>query len=214
MIKLYQVKMSSRWVALTVRSAHRIAQPTERRAGRRRRLPCGAGHGIVVFTADHPRSVADARSIGCCRLPGPGSVGWGDSAGAYSRSMHLTLARALEPVLRDVRSSGAGKLRVEDDDWMQYPGMASVMIHLVEGTGAGVSLNTTLHAPAAVAALADQVQEIVIENLRCENRTNWPPCPEHPTTHPLTAAVRGGLAVWRCPLTGRDGAVIGELRRS
>ena len=62
-----------------------------------------------------------------------------------------------------------------------------------------------------VAALADQVQDFVVEDLPRQNRsTAWPECPDHPNRHPLGAGVEGDHAVWRCPTTG---SVVREIGR-
>ena len=49
--------------------------------------------------------------------------------------------------------------------------------------------------------------QLLIGYMRADN---WPPCPEHPHTHPLAAVVREGDAVWMCPATE---AVVSEIGR-
>ena len=62
-----------------------------------------------------------------------------------------------------------------------------------------------------VAFVADQIQEIIIEELWAAGRSNvWPECPVH-VTHPLKAGVADARAVWRCPRDGSVIAGIGEL---
>ncbi len=61
-----------------------------------------------------------------------------------------------------------------------------------------------LDAETALADLADQVQEILDEDIR----GGWPLCPEH-AGH-LVAEVAAGTAVWRCP-RGEIVSPIGQL---
>jgi hypothetical protein len=65
--------------------------------------------------------------------------------------------------------------------------------------------------PLIVAEIADAAQEWVIHDLFPHAPTNWPPCPHHPTTHPLRASRLGDVAVWLCPLEGVPVAAIGQL---
>jgi hypothetical protein len=59
--------------------------------------------------------------------------------------------------------------------------------------------------------VAEMVQDWAFDELWGTTRTNWPPCPHHPTTHPLAAEVRVGAARWCCPKDGTAVAVIGTL---
>lgn len=74
-----------------------------------------------------------------------------------------------------------------------------------------------LHPPrdggaSGIAELADQVSEAAAEALwEAREPTNWPVCPDHTATHPLTPDVRGGLAVWTCPTSERTVASVGSL---
>ena len=70
---------------------------------------------------------------------------------------------------------------------------------------------TGVPAPDRIAMVADQVQEWVIEALWATAPTNWPPCPDHPGTHPLSANVANGAAVWTCPKDGSSFVAIGAL---
>jgi hypothetical protein len=66
--------------------------------------------------------------------------------------------------------------------------------------------------PEQIAWVADQVQEWAVEELWTAGQpTNWPPCPEHPGTHPLAPAVHGGAAEWMCPKSERVVSEIGRL---
>lgn len=56
--------------------------------------------------------------------------------------------------------------------------------------------------------VADTAQEAVLESMPSVGRpTNWPPCPHHPTTHPLALAPGDDddpRPRWTCPLTGHE----------
>jgi hypothetical protein len=68
---------------------------------------------------------------------------------------------------------------------------------------------------ARVVAVADQIQEIVIEALWGQGRsTTWPECPSHPGSHPLQAASQSGAPTWVCPASGRGWSAIGALDAS
>ncbi|RKR86102.1 hypothetical protein BDK92_0323 [Micromonospora pisi] len=121
------------------------------------------------------------------------------------------LRQALEPVLRDINATGAPLPDIRDDDWTRDPGAESAMLWSPDGSGVGVSAIVAQPAPDRVAHVADQVQEWVIEELWRRAATNWPVCPRHPDNHPLTATVRGAVAVWVCPVDGAVVAPVGAL---
>ena len=126
--------------------------------------------------------------------------------------MHVELARALAPVLHDLETTGAPVPRVVDDGWAEDPATASAMLWSRDGSGTGVSVHLGVPRPEQVAHVADQVQEWAVEALWGSRPTGWPPCPQHPTTHPLRAVVRDGAARWTCPEDGTAVAVVGALR--
>ncbi|WP_146197026.1 hypothetical protein [Serinibacter arcticus] len=92
---------------------------------------------------------------------------------------------------------------------MDLPGMVSALIGTSAGTGVAVALGAS--EPERVARVADVVQEWWIEELWATSPTNWPPCPEHPDSHPLQAVVAVERAVWACPTGGRVHHEIGAL---
>jgi hypothetical protein len=101
---------------------------------------------------------------------------------------------------------------VVDDGWTGDPGSAGAMLWSADGDhGSGVSVQVGGSRPEQVAQVADQVQDWVVDELWGSTATNWPPCPQHPTTHPLRAAVSDGAARWTCPRTGTPVAVVGAL---
>jgi hypothetical protein len=127
--------------------------------------------------------------------------------------VHVELARALAPVLSDLTTTGWPVFEVVDEDWTGDPDFASARLWDDDGShGSGVSVRLGVPRPHQVVQAADMVQEWVIEELWGTTRTNWPPCPQHPTTHPLQAELRDDAAWWTCPRDGTAVAVVGALR--
>ncbi|HEY8719564.1 hypothetical protein [Pengzhenrongella sp.] len=124
--------------------------------------------------------------------------------------MRDELRRVLDVVLRDVRVSGAPVPGIQDDDWADDPLLASAML-VCDGSAVGIRVSLDLPEADRVAEAADQVQEWVIDELRGTAATNWPPCPDHPGSHPLRAEVRAGSARWVCPSHGMPFCPIGSL---
>jgi hypothetical protein len=126
--------------------------------------------------------------------------------------VHVELARALAPVLQDLTSTGAPVPLVVDDGWAKSPATASAMLWSPDGSGTGIYVHLGVPRAEQVADVTDKVQEWVVEELTGTSRTNWPPCPHHPTTHPLEVEERDGAAWWSCPEDGTAVAVVGTLR--
>jgi hypothetical protein len=126
--------------------------------------------------------------------------------------VHVELARALAPVLHDLQTTGGPVPRVDDRDRADQDGVASATLWSPDGSGTGISVTLGVSRAEQVARVADQVQEWAVEELWGTAPTNWPPCPHHPTTHPLAAEVRDGAARWSCPEDGTVVAVVGALR--
>jgi hypothetical protein len=135
---------------------------------------------------------------------------------ALTNAERAELRANLEPVLQDMRSSGAivpDILEEAHDDlgpdcvcaWIQSPG---------GGAGSqGIRVQVSLLAPERLADLADQLQEWEVEELAAAGRpATWPECPQHPGTHPLAPQPRSGQATWCCPASGQAISIIGELR--
>ena len=134
---------------------------------------------------------------------------------ALTDAERAELRANLEPVLRDMRSSGAilpDILEEAHDDfgpdcvcaWIQTPGGAGSQ---------GIRVQVSLLAPERLADVADQLQEWEIEELAAAGRpATWPECPQHPDTHPLAPQARGDQAVWCCPASGQVISVIGALK--
>ena len=114
----------------------------------------------------------------------------------------------MEPVLRDLRSTGVATPRVQSTDWTHDTDLASAVLHGRDDAGTGVYVSRSASVPEQAASMADQVQEWAIEELWDHSSTNWPPCPRHPTSHPMRATVQGATAVWVCPV---DEALVTEI---
>lgn len=117
----------------------------------------------------------------------------------------------MAPVLRDLRSTGIAPPRIEDRDWTDDPSSASVMLWSPDGSGAGVYVSRAAPEFEREAMVADQVQDWVIEELWGDGPTNWPPCPRHPNSHPMTVSTREAAAVWTCPADEVVILPVGEL---
>ena len=121
--------------------------------------------------------------------------------------MRPELESALEPVLRDL-SRAAVAFEIRDEEWTDDENCPSALIFATDGSGTGIYISVWDSTEEQVAALAEGIQDHVIEDAQMA----WPDCPRHPTSHPLTAAVDGGRAVWVCPQTQVVVAEIGQLR--
>jgi hypothetical protein len=124
----------------------------------------------------------------------------------------IALSEALAPVLRDLGACGAPVPDVRDKQWSNFPAQVTAMLHDTDGTAQGVFVMAGESLPQRIASVADQVQEWAVEALwRAGRPATWPDCPEHPNSHPLTAAVQEDSAVWTCPRTGHLVNDIGRL---
>lgn len=129
----------------------------------------------------------------------------------HAGTVNDVLSRALEPVLRDIRASGVPVPDIRDDDWADDPQVATAMLWSPDGSGTGVRVDVDAAEAERVAMVADQVQEWVIEELWGQAATNWPPCPNHPHSHPLSVSTRDDVAFWVCPRDGMAFAPLGSL---
>ncbi len=109
----------------------------------------------------------------------------------------------------DLVAAGKPVPGVKDEDWIELPEYASAMLCGADGSRVGIRMHVVAGEWDRVAEVADQVQDWVIDELWPTAPTNWPPCPRHPETHPLSAATRGSVAWWVCPADGTTFAVIG-----
>ena len=126
--------------------------------------------------------------------------------------MDPDLERALQPVLADLRATGAPVPRIEDDDWTGDAGRPGALLWSPDGSGRGVAVHRDRPLAEQVVDAADQVQEWAVEELWRSAPTNWPRCSHHPTTHPLAARLQGGVAWWVCLHDGGAVSEVGSLR--
>lgn len=120
------------------------------------------------------------------------------------------IQEALEPVLRDVSATTDVSLTVGASDQADEHG-PYVWIGTSDGGATMVRINATDTVAERVAAVADQVQEIVIEEL-WTRASNWPMCPAHRSTHPLQVGMTPAGPWWTCPTDRAAVAAVGDLR--
>jgi len=123
------------------------------------------------------------------------------------------LTDALAPVLADIVRSTDAMFEVRADQWSDHPDQVTAMVWQPDGSGTGISVMAGQTDAARVVSLADQMQEIVIEQLwgRGDSAT-WPECPDHPGGHPLKAAELDVFGPsWACPATGGPHFAVGSV---
>ncbi len=121
---------------------------------------------------------------------------------------------AVSVVLRDVESSSPIQLRIDPSPMTLADGDQGVTLTVDGRSSVGVVVNAGQSAEERLVIAADLIQDWLVESLADAGLSAvWPPCPEHPDSHPLTAAVdeRGG--VWKCPGSGTVVADIGSFAR-
>ena len=120
------------------------------------------------------------------------------------------MQEALEPILRDVSATTDVRLTIGNGDRSDEHG-PSAWIAMSDGSATMVRINLADTVAERVAAVADQVQEIVIEELWAR-ASNWPICPAHRSTHPLQVAMTPAGPSWTCPTDRAAVAAVGDLR--
>jgi hypothetical protein len=135
-----------------------------------------------------------------------------DAAAHELATIDPALLAALDLVLADVRGSGVGVPRIEPSDWTEDPDRPAAFIRWPSGAGLGVAIDASSSAPRQLRAVAEGLQESVIEEvLRLRGSAVWPECPAHLNSHPLDARVWDGHAIWACPRSDLVVAEIGYL---
>jgi hypothetical protein len=129
----------------------------------------------------------------------------------HAGAVDEALRGALAPVLRDLRSTGITVPRIEDRDWTDDTVSASAMVWSPDGSGTGVRVDLGLPEFERIAMVADQVQDWAIDELWGTASTNWPPCPRHPSSHPMRVSTSDARAVWMCPADEVAVVPVGEL---
>lgn len=123
----------------------------------------------------------------------------------------LLLSHAMEPVLRDVRASGVPSPEVREEDWADDPLRETAYLCSADGSMSGIAVELGLGEVDQIVGVTDQVQDWVIEELQGSGATNWPPCPNHPDSHPLHSDNLDGVAMWTCPTDGTPCWPVGSL---
>jgi hypothetical protein len=126
--------------------------------------------------------------------------------------VEISLADALELVVRDLKRTGGLTLRALDEPVDNLYGYESVWLLSGRRWRTGLSAPLEMGSAERVVHVADQVQEFVLEELgRLGRPATWPECSEHPGSHPLEARLGDGGPGWVCPKSGRTVAGIGGL---
>jgi hypothetical protein len=138
---------------------------------------------------------------------------------ALTAAERSELRANLEPILRDMRNSGAivpDVIEEAHDDL--GPEYVHAWIRLPESSGSpdtaaqDIRVHVDLPFPERLADLADQLQDWEVEELFAAGRPpTWPECPEHPDSHPLAPQARSDQAAWCCPASGHVISTIGAL---
>ena len=121
----------------------------------------------------------------------------------------LGIREALAPVLRDVASTTDLVVLVEDGDWTDLG--PSAYVGTLDHGQTGVYYSEGMPDHEAIAALTNQIQEIVVESIG-GRASNWPICPDHPSAHPMEAVVLERETWWTCPSNGASVVRVGDLR--
>lgn len=126
--------------------------------------------------------------------------------------MDAVAERLLDQVRADLAHTRGLRLRVLDEPATADYDTPSFWLLSAHGVRTGVLVHPNAEESQRLADVADQIQEFVLEELgRLGRSAAWPACPEHPTTHPLTATLADGQACWQCPASGTVIAAIGTL---
>jgi hypothetical protein len=142
---------------------------------------------------------------------GPRQLEHGLVAVLHAGVVDDVLSEAMAPVLRDLQCAGIAAPRIEDREWTDDPGSPSAMLWSPGGNGSGVHVTRAAPEFERVAMVADQVQDWAIDELWGQAPTNWPPCPRHPSSHPMKVSTREAAAVWVCPADEAVILPVGEL---
>lgn len=105
--------------------------------------------------------------------------------------MDTPLARAVQALVRDLRTLEGVTLTLHGD---------LVEVQQAGGPPAPLDHATGASEEQLKAHIADRLQDYVVDALWTAGfPTSWPPCPDHPDSHPLRAVVLDEVAVWSCP---------------
>lgn len=132
------------------------------------------------------------------------------AAGSGQGTERRLAGEVLEPVLKDMRTTGTPMPAVR----LEVQGRSRAWLATLaadDGSGVGVYLDLSLPRERAVVAAAEGAQAWLFDQLQASGQTNWPPCPLHPSNHPLGAVVLEDKPVWVCPADDTVIAGIGAL---
>ena len=129
-------------------------------------------------------------------------------AAGHTADVDDALVTALGPVLADVRRSDIDVSFVLAEPPTEGAGFVRGILRADDGSETGIQIDVDQGAAEQVAALANVVQDIVVEDFLL---APWPECHLHRGSHPLLAAVDGQGAVWTCPINEAVIAPIGDL---
>lgn len=142
------------------------------------------------------------------------SLALGDQPRPLTADERLVVQETAAPVLRDLAATRVIVLDVQEEAHSdQGPGVVCAWVRGTDGkTGTGISILLAIPAAQRVAELAEQLQELELEELSAAGRpATWPECPEHPDSHPLEPSVQNDAAVWLCPRSRNVICAIGGI---
>jgi len=126
--------------------------------------------------------------------------------------MHPRLECAMAPVLHDMRATGVPMPSLIDGQaWDSGLGTANAMVWSRNGSGIGVHIDLAASLIEQIGQVTVPLHEWAVEELAATNRTNWPPCPRHPGTHPLEPAEQADGWWWTCPRDAVAVTAVGHL---
>ena len=115
------------------------------------------------------------------------------------------LMAALQPVLDDLEATKPGVIEV-------IPHGGDIWLRDRDGHGPALPAQWVEFPDVLPLNVVETAQEAVIEALWANGEPAvWPVCPDHPTTHPLSARATTDGLVWTCPSTGHTVAAVGKL---
>lgn len=128
------------------------------------------------------------------------------------RGSNDPLRKCLAIIFGDLPNSLRQSFEVKVGDWVGNSEQLTASLWRADGTAGGVYILRGQSPAAQISALADQVQDLVVETLWSHGEPAvWPACPLHKPVHQLRAQIEGLRAVWVCPHTQDVVARIGDL---
>jgi hypothetical protein len=135
-----------------------------------------------------------------------------------TESERVVIARAMAPILHDIKASGAivPEILYQTTGNYSRDGREGFTTDIARdgGHGGNVWIPTEECSSAdQVSWAAEELQEWEIHELWEAGRpATWPECPQHPSSHPLEPGTDDmDTAVWRCPSTQQVICAIGAL---